>query len=74
MVFDNGITNAQKIKLNFLSNLWNWTILYSVVNMNSFVDFLAWLGCRWFCMLFVGVGRFFFGPFWFPLVHFPCTL
>ena len=44
MVFDNGVTNAQKIKPNFLSNLWNWTNLYSVVNMNSFVDFLAWLG------------------------------
>ena len=25
-------------------------------------------------MLFFGVGRFFFGPFWFPFVHFPCTL
>ena len=25
-------------------------------------------------MLFARVGRFFFGPFWFPLVHFPCTL
>ena len=25
-------------------------------------------------MLFVRVGRFFFGPFWFSLVHFPCTL
>ena len=41
-----GVTNAQKIKSNFLSNLWNWTNLYSVVNTNSFVDFLAWLGCR----------------------------
>ena len=40
MVFDNGVTNAQKIKSNFLSNLWNLTNLYSV-NMNSFVDFLA---------------------------------
>ena len=46
MVFDNGVTNAQKIKSNFLSNLWNWTNLYTVVNTNSFVDFLAWLGCR----------------------------
>ena len=49
MVFDNGVTNAQKIKSNFLSNLWNWTNLYSVVNMNSIADFLAWLG--------LGVGR-----------------
>ena len=24
-------------------------------------------------MLFVRVDRFFFGPFWFPLVHFLCT-
>ena len=46
VVFDNGVTNAQKIKSNFLSNLWNWTNLYNVVNTNSFVDFLAWLGCR----------------------------
>ena len=27
VVFDNGVTNAQKIKSNFLSNLWNWTNL-----------------------------------------------
>ena len=73
MVFDNGVTNAQKIKSNFLSNLWNWTNLYSVVNSNSFVDFLAWLGCRWVCLLFVGVGRFFLVPFCCPLVHFLCT-
>ena len=46
MVFDNGVTNAQKIKSNFLSNLWNWTDLHSVVNTTSFVEFLAWLGCR----------------------------
>ena len=43
VVFDYGVTNAQKIKLNFLSNLWNWTNLYNVVNTNSFVDFLAWV-------------------------------
>ena len=45
VVFDNEVTNAQKIKSNFLSNLWNWTNLYSVVNTNSFVDFfgLAWV-------------------------------
>ena len=41
MVFDNEVTKAQKIKANFLSNLWNWTNLYSVVNMTSIVDFLA---------------------------------
>ena len=45
VVFDNGVTNAKKIKANFLSNLWNWTNLYNVVNTTSFVDFLAWLGC-----------------------------
>ena len=27
VVFDNRVTNAQKIKFNFLSNLWNWTNL-----------------------------------------------
>ena len=45
MVIDNGVTNAKKIKANFLSNLWNWTNLYNVVNTTSFVDFFAWLGC-----------------------------
>ena len=68
MVFDNGVTNAQKIKANFLSNLWNWTNLYNVVNTTSFVDFLAWLGCT----VYVGQktlcrGLFLF-PFWFLLV------
>ena len=48
MVFDNGVTNAQKIKSNFLSNLWNWTNLYSVVNSNSL--WIFWLG--------LGVGGF----------------
>ena len=34
-------------KLNFLSNLWNWANLYSVVNtIFFFVNFLAWHGCR----------------------------
>ena len=43
-VFDNGVTNAQKIKSNFLSNLWNWKILYSVVSTNSCGFFgLAWV-------------------------------
>ena len=46
VVFDNGVTNAQKIKSNFLNILWNWANPYSVVNMNSLVDFLDWLGCR----------------------------
>ena len=46
VVFDNRVTNTQKIKSNFLSNLWNWTNLYSVVSTNSFVDFLACLGRR----------------------------
>ena len=46
VVFDNGVTNAQKIKSNFLNILWNWANLSSVVNTNSLVDFLAWLGCR----------------------------
>ena len=45
VVFDNGVTNTQKIKANFLSNMWNWTNLYSVANTTSLVDFLAWLGC-----------------------------
>ena len=44
--FDNEVFNTQKIKSNFLSNLWKWANLYNVVSTNSFVDFLVWLGCR----------------------------
>ena len=45
VVFENGVTSAQREKATFLSNLWSWANLYSVDNMNSFFDFLTWLGC-----------------------------
>ena len=44
--------------------------MYSVVNTNSFVDFLHGLGVGRFVLLFVGVGRFFL---WFFLVP-SCSL
>ena len=44
VVFENGVTSAQRIKANFLSNLWTWENLYSVDKMNYFLDFLTWLG------------------------------
>ena len=59
MVFDNRVTNTQKIKSNFLSNLWNWI-------------FWLGLGVGRFVLLFVEVGRF-FGSFWFLLVP-SCSL
>ena len=42
VAFENGVTSAQRTKVTFLSNLWSWANLYSVDNMNSFLDFLTW--------------------------------
>ena len=39
MAFENGVSSAQKIKANFLSNLWNWANFYSVDITNSLLDF-----------------------------------
>ena len=44
MVFENGVTSAQRTKTNVLSNLWTWANLSSVDNINSLLDFLTWLG------------------------------
>ena len=44
VVFENGVTFAQRIKANFLSNLWTQANLYSFDNTNSLLDFLTWLG------------------------------
>ena len=41
VVFENGVTYAQRLKANFPSNLWTWANLYSVDNTNSFLDFLT---------------------------------
>ena len=46
LVFENEVTSAQRIKANFVSNLWTWANLYSVDNTNSVLDFLTWLGSR----------------------------
>ena len=46
LVFENEVTSAQRIKINFVSNLWTWANLYSKDNTNSVLDFLTWLGCR----------------------------
>ena len=46
MVFENKATSDQRTKVIFLSNLWSWANIHSVDNMNSLMDFLAWLGCR----------------------------
>ena len=46
MAFENEVTTAQRIKINFISNLWTWANLYSNANTKSVLDFLTWLGCR----------------------------
>ena len=46
LVFKNEVTSAQRIKANFVTNLWTWVNLYCVDNMNSVLDFLTWLGSR----------------------------
>ena len=46
LVFENKVPSAQRIKANFVSNLWTWANLYSVDNTHSVLDFLTWLGSR----------------------------
>ena len=46
VVFNSGVTSAQRIKSDFLSNFWNWVNLFSADSTNSLVDFLIWLGCK----------------------------
>ena len=46
LVFNNEVTFAQRIKANFITNLWTWVNLYRVDNTNSVLDFLTWLGSR----------------------------
>ena len=46
LVFENEVTYAQRIKANFVSNLWTWANLYSVDHTNSVLNFLTWLGSR----------------------------
>ena len=46
LVFENEGFNIQKIKSNFVTNLWTWANVSRVVKTNSVVDFLTWLGSR----------------------------
>ena len=46
LVFENEATFVQRIKANFVSNLWTWVNLYCIENTNSIVDFPTWLGSR----------------------------
>ena len=64
LALENEATTAQRIKINFISNLWTWANLYSNANTNSVLDFShGW-----------GVGRFLFALFGlFLVVHVLCT-
>ena len=46
LVFENEVSSAQRIKANFVSNLWTWANLYSVDNKHYVLDFLTYLGSR----------------------------
>ena len=46
MVFENKGFNDQKIKANFVTNLWAWANMFRDDKTNSVVDFLTWLGSR----------------------------
>ena len=46
LVFENEVPSAQRIKANFVANLWAWANLNSDDNTHSVVDFLTWLGIR----------------------------
>ena len=46
LVFENEGTIDQKIKVNFVSNMWAWANMYRVDKTNSVVEFLTWLGSR----------------------------
>ena len=46
MVFENKSPNDQKIKANFVTNLWAWANMLREDKTKSIVDFLTWLGSR----------------------------
>ena len=46
LVFENEVPSTQRIKANFVTNLWSWAKLYSVDNSHSVIDFFTWLGSR----------------------------
>ena len=43
LVFENEVSSAQRIKANFVSNLWTWANLYSGDNAHFVLGFLTWL-------------------------------
>ena len=62
-MFENEVPSAQRIKANFVTNLWSWANLHSVDNTHSVVDFLhGW-----------GVGSFFFWVIFFSFVVVLCS-
>ena len=76
MVFENGVTSAQRTKANFLSNFWTYANLYSVDNTNSLLDFLTWMGSRYgvWVLLFGPIGffcSFLLAVFLYVFVRFP---
>ena len=46
LVFENEGTTDQKIKANFVTNLWAWANMYREDKTNFVVEFLTWLGSR----------------------------
>ena len=46
LVFENEAPSVQRIKANFVTNLWSWANLHSADNTYSIVDFFTWLGSR----------------------------
>ena len=46
LVFENEGLNDQKIKANFVTNLWAWANVSREDKTNSVVEFLTWLGSR----------------------------
>ena len=46
LVFENEVYSSQRIKANFVSNLWTWANLYSDANSHAVLNFLTWMGSR----------------------------
>ena len=44
LVFENEVPSVQKIKANFVTNLWSWAKLNSVDNSHSVIDFFYMVG------------------------------
>ena len=46
LAFENKVTSAQRLKINFVSNLWSWANLFGDDTTISILDFLTWMGSR----------------------------